>query len=124
MKRRLLIFGGIIAILAGVFVGAGVYARTPNGSGAHKCDEGALGFNAWWNGLGEYMSDTDCTIIGNEKIGDNLPSFVWTIILNILHDLFTAIGYISIALITFGGYMYITSGGDPGKSVKARKTLT
>ena len=117
MKRKLLIFLGIITIFTAA-VGVGEKAHA-------TCDRSFLGFNAWWNGLDAYMNnDTDCELVGDEKIGDNLPSFTWTIVLNILHDLFAAVGYISIALITFGGYMYITSGGDPGKSVKARKTLT
>lgn len=104
----------------GVFVGAGqAYAAS--------CDKSFLGFNAWWNGLDAYMDDkcqlqsTDSKRIGSEE---NAPAFVWTIALNVLHDIFAAIGYISIALITFGGYMYITSSGDPGKATKARKTLT
>lgn len=135
MKRKLLIFLGIITVFAGMFVGEGAYADRikvgntykANGTGSDRCDVSFMGFNAWWNGLGHFMSDycevqsTDSKRIGDEN---NTPVFVWTIVLNVLHDLFAAIGYISIALITFGGYMYITSGGDPGKSVKARKTLT
>ncbi len=126
MKRKLLIFGGIITVIMGVVWGGNAYAAArTNGGGANGCDVHILGFNAWWNGLGEYM-DGECSLKNDETnpIGNNLPSFVWTIALNILHDLFAAIGYISVALIIFGGYMYITSGGDPGKSVKARKTLT
>lgn len=117
MKKKLLIFLGIITIFAGVFgISERVYAT---------CDRSFLGFNAWWNGLDAYMdNDSNCELVNSGEVGSNLPSFTWTIVLNILHDLFAAIGYLSIALIMFGGYMYITSGGDPGKSVKARKTLT
>ncbi len=119
-------------VFIGLFGGETAYATrnsdgTANGSGANKCDVDIIGFSAWWNGLGKFMNDK-CEF-ENDKNNpvlseSNAPVFVWTIVLNVLHDLFAAIGYISIALITFGGYMYITSGGDPGKSVKARKTLT
>ncbi len=117
------------------FIGGGsVYAdRTSDGKasggGASKCNVTILGFNAWWNGLGNFMTD-NCEIRSEDEHGkpvgseENAPVFVWTIVLNVLHDLFMSIGYISIALITFGGYMYIVSSGDPGKATKARKTLT
>lgn len=128
MKRKLLIFLGIITVFMGVVGGERAYAKRTDdgkagGTDATKCDVEVLGFNAWWNGLGNYMDD-QCNFIGDEDIGKNLAPFVWTIVLNVLHDIFAAIGYISIALITFGGYMYITSSGDPGKATKARKTLT
>ncbi len=138
MKRKLLIFLGIITIFVAVFGGGTAYAdriKDPSGSGkykasgtgADKCDASMLGFNAWWNGLGAFMNDScEMQSTGSNRIGseENAPVFVWTIVLNILHDLFMAIGYISIALITYGGYMYIVSSGDPGKATKARKTLT
>ena len=90
--------------------------------GTTSCDNNFLGFVSWHNGLDK---NSDCTIksptAGSD--GSGLASFIWKIALNILIDLFTATGYISVFFIVYGGYLFILSDGDPGKMAKGKKTL-
>lgn len=56
--------------------------------------------------------------------GNDLPVYIWKIALNVLFDLFLAIGYIAMGFVIYGGYQYIMSQGDPAKAAKGKKTLT
>ncbi len=94
---------------------------------ATNCDKSLLGFKAWHNGLGEFMDD-DCRLTkmsgNNTSEGQkNISTLIWTVVLNILFDIFMAIGYLAIGFVIYGGYMYITSGGDMAKATKARKSI-
>ena len=53
-----------------------------------------------------------------------MKAFVWTIILNILVDLLVIVGYASMIFIIYGGYQFIMSQGDPGKTAAGKKILT
>ncbi len=86
---------------------------------AAKCDEDPpLGFKPWYDGLCEGGEITPV-----EKGEDNLASFVWTIVLNIIFDLSLAVGYIAVAMVIYSGYLYIMSQGDPGKMAKGKKAM-
>ena len=77
-----------------------------------------LGFRPWYADLcagGEIQQPED---------QDELPSFVWTIVLNILFDVILAVGYLAVGFIIYGGFLYITAQGDPGKAARGKKTLT
>lgn len=53
-----------------------------------------------------------------------LTAFIWAIVLNISFDLSLAVGYLAVAMVIYGGYLYIMSQGDPGKAAKGQHTLT
>ncbi len=55
--------------------------------------------------------------------GMPLARFVWIIVLNIIFDVSLVMGYVAIAMVIYGGYLYIMSQGDPGKMAKGKKTL-
>ena len=55
--------------------------------------------------------------------GDQIPKFVWGIVLNILYDISMMVGYITIIMIAWGGYLYMFSRGEPGRAEKGKKTL-
>lgn len=124
MKKKLLMLVAVVAMGVNVLGLAGVvYAK--------DCTKNRqiLGFKAWHYGLEKYM-DENC---GLTKVGGDSPSLetgqtnlstvVWTVVFNILYDIFMAIGYLAIGFVIYGGYMYITSGGDMAKATKARKSI-
>ncbi len=88
---------------------------------AADCEADFLGFRPWYEGVcenGEIISpDVD-------EEGTELANFVWTIVLNISFDISLLIGYIALAMVIYGGFMYIMSQGDPSRAAKGKKTLT
>lgn len=114
MKRKLLIILGVL------MVGAGSLQAAP--ALAADCDSTFLGMRPW------YYSDGGVTICAGGDIqppaGDQLPAYVWTIVLNVLFDLFLALGYLAMGFVIYGGYQYIMSQGDPAKAIRGKKTLT
>ena len=83
------------------------------------CNPHFLTFPTWYRGL---TSGADCTIKSPGEVG-GLSNFIWKIALNILEILLQVVGYVSAAFIIYGGFLYLTSTGDPGKAAAARKTI-
>lgn len=123
MKKRVLgILGAIIVCCAGLMaqpVGATspVPEVAPSPGGDGTCGGSFLGFKPWHEGL---CSGGEIREVENEE---DLKTFVWTIVLNVIFDLSLAIGYIAVAMVIYAGYMYIMSQGDPGRMAKAKKSL-
>lgn len=129
MKRK--IFGFLGAILIGVAAFTMMNTlvaptEVAAAGGVSTCVNGFmkgdfLGFKAWYDHLPCNKDDE----IANPTKGDEnaLKAFVWTIVLNVSFDLTVAIGYIAVAMVIYGGYLYIMSNGDTGKAQKAQKTL-
>ena len=98
-----------------------------------SCSTEFLGLRPWYYGLdGIGWMDGSCNIKSPDRglgsdgdtAGDNLAKFVWTIILNILVDLFTVAGVVALGFVIYGGYLFLRSGGDVAFATKGRKTLT
>lgn len=89
-------------------------------------DGGFLGFKPWYSNLckGGGGKDKNDIATPNKSDSNAIPVFVWTIILNIVFDISLAVGYLTLAMVVYGGYLYIMSQGDPGKLAGAKKTLT
>lgn len=135
MKRKigawLLAVGGMVMMLVG---GATPVAAT-SGAAVMGTIEGAvsgscgsatlLGFRPWYQDLCD--GSNDIVSPGEDWDDDKkegwIVQFVWTVILNILFDLFLATGYLSLGFVIWGGYLYIMSQGDPGKVAKGKRTL-
>lgn len=93
---------------------------------AAGCTDTFLGMRPWYYDDGNGGGVTICAG-GNLQSPDNgndLPVYIWKIALNVLFDLFLAIGYIAMGFVIYGGYQYIMSQGDPAKAAKGKKTLT
>lgn len=131
MKRVILAIFGVLAIsFAGVMVNSNPVMAACPGT-AESCSCGAktfLGLRPWYAGL--CSGNDENSEVMPPKQADNLDEaalslsqFVWTIILNVLFDLLVLIGYIALAFVIYGGYLYILSQGDPGRAVKGKKTL-
>ena len=120
MKKKILALALTLATFIGVLV--------PNGSVfAAECNTEFLGLRPWYYGL---EMDESCNIkspeLGSDAgtAGDNLAIFIWTIILNVLVDLFTIAGVVALGFVIYGGYLFLRSGGDVAFATKGRKTLT
>ena len=119
MKRVLGIFG--ILMMSCVCLNTVI----PSGSTWAAADTigsapGFLGLKPWYAGLCKEGAKE----IQSPKDDDGLVTFIWTIILNVLFDMLLLVGYVATGVVVYGGFLYITAQGDPGKIVKAKKTLT
>lgn len=91
------------------------------GSGTVACEKVSfLGFVPWYNNL----TDTDCSIKEINKDNGGLSTLVWTIVGNVLSDLFVAVGYFAVGTIVYSGFLYMTADGNSLKAQKAQKGLT
>ena len=79
-----------------------------------------LGLRPWYAGL-MTMKDGKCQVA--DLTGDQLPGKIWTIVLNILADLFVLLGYVSISMAIYGGFIWMMSKGEPAQVAKGVKTL-
>ncbi len=120
MKRVLCFLGAVLAVVGVI--------NLSSLSGYVFADDGCvnnrsfLALKPWDAGLSH---DSDCNVIFNKLDPNNEDStkFVWIIILNIVYDLFVVVGTIAVGFIIYAGYAFLTSGGDPSKAAKARKSL-
>jgi hypothetical protein len=86
-----------------------------------RCERSFLGFQPWYRGLTVVTSGDKC-VVGTPN-DDGLPMFVWTIVLNILGDLFVLVGYLSVGFLIYGGYTYALARGLPEKIAKGKKII-
>lgn len=89
------------------------------------CDDRYFLFLKPWDFGLEHDSNCNVTAFGDKITPDDKDSVgpIWTVILNIAYDLFAIVGVIAAGFIIYAGYGFLTSGGDPGKAAKARKSL-
>lgn len=119
MRRR------ILGIFGALMIGVASLMPTPvMAAGEDNCKGELFGFRTWF-----YSSDglicKDGEIQSPPKgDSDALARYVWVIVLNVLFDLMLAVGYVALALVVYGGYLYIMAQGDPGKVARGKKTLT
>ena len=83
-----------------------------------SCVKRFLGMRPWYAGL-VTKKDGSC-VVGTP---DSMPTFVWTIVLNILADLFFGLGILGTFYIMYGGFKYIMSQGEPGKMATAKAII-
>jgi hypothetical protein len=58
---------------------------------------------------------------GPNDVG-GLTNYIWKIVLNIIEIMLQLVGYISVAFIIYGGFIFMTAGGSDG-AAKGRTTL-
>lgn len=131
MKKKirgiLAIFGVISLVATGVPAG-NAYAEgviEESRSDTAKCEKGFFGMRPWYQGLTTVDRSGNC-VIGTPKTVNGeaaLAPFIWTIILNVLVDLFSATGILSILFLIIGGYWYLRSGGEPALVARGKKTI-
>ena len=55
---------------------------------------------------------------------DDLKNYIVTIVKNVGQIILQIGGYIAVVIVMYGGFLYITSSGDPGKAASGKKTIT
>ena len=118
MKK--LIFSLVMAL---GLIGVGSFATTSTvmaDSGA--CGNGSVFFalKPWYDGWTTTINDR-CEI--RWPTSGEMPKFVWSVVLNILYDISMLVGYITVIMVAWGGYLYMFSRGEPGRAEKGKKTL-
>ena len=80
-------------------------------------------FPAWYDGLckdGKIASPADF----DADTGKSFGKWMTILALNLVSMLLTAVGYVSLGFIIFGGFKYMTSGDNSSGTAAARKTIT
>ena len=120
MKQKILLFVGIVIMGAMAFSLIPEPVMAANSSG--DCKQGGfLGFRAWYDGLP--CEDGAIKAPKGDTSGASIAGFVWTIVANVLVDLFMVVGFLAVGFLMYGGYLYIMSNGDPGKVASGMKTI-
>jgi hypothetical protein len=147
MKKVLVFLALVLAVTAGLPAGE---AKAVDTVDSEACSHSFLGFRTWFAGL--TMTAGDCAIVapgecakydkntGELTTGSGatceqeingitstvmpIATFIWIIALNVLYDLFLAIGYLAIGFIIYGGYQFVMGQGDPSKIARGKKTVT
>lgn len=117
MKKYLTIILGAIFIF---FAAAPVMTvlSPQNVAAGPDCETALLGIPPWYRGL----TTDDCSIKGPAS-SDDLSSFIWRIVLNIIQIALVLIAYIAVFFILYGGFLFITGGSNPSQTEKARKSI-
>jgi len=120
MKKILVYFSGILAMVMGVNMAAPMAVSAADD--ANSCNTTGVFFalRPWYYGLTEPINGK-CEI--KKPDGNSLPQFVWAIVLNILTDVMIMVGYVAIIMIAWGGYLYMFSRGMPDRAERGKKTL-
>ena len=122
MKRILVYFSVVLAMIMGVasFAPARVFADDNQKS--NSCGNTAAFFSLrpWYYGLTTSINGK-CEV--KQPDSNELPKFIWSIVLNILYDVMIMVGYVAIIMIAWGGYLYMFSRGLPDRAERGKKTL-
>ena len=85
-------------------------------SGGRHCQELMPNIVNWDCGT-NFTSDTQPT-------EDDIKFGIWIVVANIVSDITALIVYLTIGYVIYGGYLYMSSTGDPNKVAAGKKTLT
>lgn len=81
---------------------------------AAPCKASILTFPAWYDGL-------NCDGDGQPKI--TKLNHIWVIALNLVEMLIGAAAYVAVGYVSWGGFKYMKSQGDPGKISEAKGAI-
>ena len=128
MKKFLLLLLAPLLIIATPTSVAAVAPPTAVTSFADTCEGFILTFRPWYYGLTQ-ENPPDCDLVRPGVEGSpydydiSLPIFIWTIVLNILFNLFSLGGYLAIGFIIWGAITLLLARGLPDKIKKGRTTM-
>lgn len=117
MKKlsKLFIIIATLISLNGILNTLPTYAESSASDGLGSC-RSFLGMTSWDCGIGNWGG----TSIENNNISKN----IWIIVANISNDIVVIAAYLILGYVIYGGYLYMSAAGDPGKAASGRKTLT
>ena len=108
--KKIAIFLGIVAAVSATSTITSVTPVSAREFGS--CDTSFAGLTPWDCNVGEMNSE------------DSLKTGIAQIATNILTDLTVIASYLILGYVIYGGFLYMSSSGDPGKTMTAKKTLT
>lgn len=116
-------------LLAGLFIffvaSPVVTVATPHVASAavsDECETTLLGIPPWYRGLTTKDANENCVVVSPDEVG-GLSGFIWKIVLNIIQIGLVIAGWIALFFILYGGFLYITGGGNASQLEKARKSI-
>lgn len=116
-KRSMLAIAFIVFLAAPVLTVA-----SPQVAHAAPCSDATiLGVPAWYRGLSVTEGD-NCVIVSPDQVG-GLTNFIWRIVLNGIEMALVITAYIAFFFILYGGFLFITGGGNSSQVEKARKSV-
>lgn len=107
------------ALLFVASLGGATLAVAAPQTAAAACGDRLLTFPAWFKGL----TTANCDIKPPTDVPGGLPTFIWTIALNVIEFMLQLVAYISVGFIIAGGFKYLTSTGSPDRVAKAKRTI-
>ena len=96
-----------------------VAVAAPASPASAACNDQLLGIPAWYRGV----VDGSCNIEMPKGDQAALSGFIWKIVLNIIEMVLVIVVYVVVAFILYGGFLFMTGGGNPSTIEKARKTI-
>lgn len=127
-KKLTFILGAIFMMALPLITSAPTFAAYTN-TATPSCPTGGvsaggnsfLGIKPWYDGL----IDSDGNIlqpVETESVTQT-SCFIWTAVANVSSSISSVAAILAIGFVIYGGYLYIFSGGDAGKTAAGRKTL-
>lgn len=107
-----------VGLVGGVTM-ATVSVSNVSAQSSGACGNSFLTFPAWYRGI----TDSNCDIKSPAKTDDGLQRYIWTIALNVIEIMMQAIGYLAVLFMIYGGFLYMTSNGNPEGAAKGLKTI-
>jgi hypothetical protein len=95
---------------------------TPPSGGSNTCPT-LLILKSWFCGLVDSSGNVKKVTSDGSDGGISLTAFIWTIVANVVDDIFRIIGLVATGYLIWGGYQYMLARGDPGKLGSAKKTI-
>lgn len=115
--KNILLAGAFILF----FVSPAMTIATPQTANAATCGGSVLGIPPWYRGLSKNEGD-NCVIVSPEEVG-GLSNFIWRIVLNGIEMALVIVSWIAFFFILYGGFLFITGGGNASQVEKARKSV-
>lgn len=117
MKKKILF--AVFALAAAVIGSLSTPLLAENASAANVCEHSGspFGITRWCEDLPENPDFTGTD--GKTK----MAQYIITIAANIYGMITDIASYIAVLLVMYGGFLYMTSSGDPGKAMKGQKTI-
>jgi hypothetical protein len=126
MKRlfKNLIFAGIFVFFIASPVAIVATPQTSYAATSTNCEASILGIPPWYRGLTTKGSNGDCVIKSpNDASVGGISNFIWKIALNGIQIALTITAWIALFFILYGGFLFITGGGNASQIEKARKSI-
>jgi hypothetical protein len=123
LYKKILLAGMFILFIASPVLSL-ITPQTTYAAGDASCEQRFLGIPPWYRGLTEKDAKGDCQIVSpmDSDVG-GLSPFIWKIVLNIIEIVLVLTAIIAVIFVLYGGFLFITGGGNSSQVEKARKSI-